>query len=205
MLSALRVRKNISKLPGGDWDPVVLFYAKAVAAMQRRSLNDPTSWGYQAAIHGFDASQTPPKPGEHALSTARGGPWGQCQHGGWFFLPWHRMYLAYFERIVAATVAQLGGPADWALPYWNYSDVTNPNATILPAAFRSATLPDGSPNPLRIPQRVRGNSGKPVVVPPSAVSYGLFLTAPRFVGGDTGSDLGFGGPPTDWHHPPGAA
>ena len=34
------------------------------------------------------------------------------------------MYLGYLEKIVAATVAQLGGPQDWALPYWNYSSAT---------------------------------------------------------------------------------
>jgi tyrosinase len=212
MPSTLRLRKNISKLaggganaPAGEWDPIIAWYAKAVAAMRPKSIDDPTSWRYQAAIHGFDASETPLQPGERALPTNQGDPWGQCQHGGWYFLPWHRMYLAYFERIVAATIAQLGGPADWALPYWNYCDNTNPDATRIPFAFRSPTLVDGSPNPLRIPQRVRGNSGKPVVAPPSAVAYAMFLLAPRFVGGNTGPDFGFGGPPTDWHHPPGAA
>jgi tyrosinase len=207
----VRVRRSVAQLaggganaPAGDWDPILTWYAKAMTAMLARSIDDPTSWGYQAAIHGFDAGTTPLKPGEHALPTNEGDPWGQCQHGGWYFLPWHRMYLAYFERIVATTIAGLGGPADWALPYWNYCDSANADALKLPFAFRSPTLHDGSPNPLRIPQRVRGNSGK-IVAPASAVAYHLFLLAPRFVGGDTGPDLGFGGPPTDWHHPPGAA
>lgn len=30
--------------------------------------------------------------------------WNQYQHGSWYFLLWHRMYLGYFEQIVAATV-----------------------------------------------------------------------------------------------------
>src|SRR5579864_3087916 len=79
-----RVRKNISKLqggganaPAGDWDPILVWYAKAIAAMLAKSIDDPTSWRYQAAIHGFDASQTPLNPGEHALPTNEGDPWGQ--------------------------------------------------------------------------------------------------------------------------------
>src|SRR5256885_10879756 len=51
--------------------------------------------------------------------------WDQCQHGTWYFLPWHRGYLAAFEAIVAKTVKELGGPADWALPYWNYLNSSN--------------------------------------------------------------------------------
>jgi tyrosinase len=50
---------------------------------------------------------------------------------------------------------QLGGPADWALPYWNYSDGTNPSARSLPPAFMAATLPDGAANPLRLDPRFR--------------------------------------------------
>ena len=177
MPPTVRVRKSVFKLagggasaPAGDWDPILTWYAKAMNAMLAKSIDDPTSWGYQAAIHGLDAATSPLKPGEHALPTNEGDPWGQCQHGGWYFLPWHRMYLAYFERIVANTVAALGGPADWALPYWNYCDTSNSDALKLPFAFRSPTLHDGSPNPLRIPQRVRGNSGK-IDAPISSVRY----------------------------------
>ena len=46
-----------------------------------------------------------------------------------------------------------GGPDDWALPYWNYSDSTQANARTLPGAFALATLPDGSDNPLRVERR----------------------------------------------------
>ena len=40
-----------------------------------------------------------------------------CPHGNWLFLPWHRAYLLYFERICR----KLSGMADFALPYWNWS------------------------------------------------------------------------------------
>jgi hypothetical protein len=82
------------------WDPVSLAYAKAVGVMQSRQPDDPTSWAYQANIHG---TYTQPPAGVD---------WNQCQHGSWFFLPWHRMYIYWFERIVRAIVVQQGGPAD---------------------------------------------------------------------------------------------
>jgi tyrosinase len=54
-----------------------------------------------------------------------------------------------------------GGPSNWALPYWNYSDPTRPHVVKLPPAFRESVLPDGiTPNPLFIQQRGPGiNTG----------------------------------------------
>lgn len=84
----------------------------------------------------------------------------QCQHASWFFLPWHRGYLAAFEAIVAAKVKELTGK-DWALPYWNYFDATNPDALNVPDAFLLETLPDGRPNPLRKYRRLSGTTRLP--------------------------------------------
>ena len=116
------------------WDPYTLAYAKAVAIMQGRQPAVVTSWSYQAAMHGTWA--TPPDP-----------LWNGCQHGSWFFLPWHRIYIWYFEQIVRSVVVENGGPDDWALPYWNYTDGP-PGSAALPPAFRRPELPDGSDNPL---------------------------------------------------------
>src|SRR6478672_13757353 len=52
--------------------------------------------------------------------------------GTWFLLPWVRMHLWYFERIVRAIVAETGGPRDWALPFWGYVDARAPGAAALP-------------------------------------------------------------------------
>ena len=127
-----RTRRDAWKL--AIWDDALLWYARAVKAMQARPTTDPRSWAYQAAIHDFlDGStpQTPPLPPQADRTTF----WRQCQHFSWFFLPWHRMYLLHFERIVAKTIADdLQGPANWALPYWNYSDSTNPNAQVIRVA-----------------------------------------------------------------------
>jgi hypothetical protein len=126
------------------WDPITEAYARAVATMQSRPPDDPTSWRFQAAIHGAYAAPPP---------AAR---WNECQHANWFFLPWHRMYLFFFERIVRAAVIGNGGPADFALPYWNYDQAAPRNT--LPEPFRTPTLPDGKPNPLFLPAPRRNSA-----------------------------------------------
>src|SRR5689334_14394381 len=115
---AVRERKDVWKL--ADWDPILVWYAKGIRAMQTRPVTDPTSWRYQAAIHDYDPNDDPlAVPGEALPSASEQDQfWAQCQHFSWFFLSWHRMYLLYFEQIVAKAVSGLGGPADWALPYW---------------------------------------------------------------------------------------
>ena len=123
--------------PTPVWTDTLQWYARAVARMRQRPASDPTSWTYQAAIHGTDT--TP-------LRTA----WNSCQHGGWYFLAWHRAYLFFFERIVRAAVVAAGGPQEWALPYWNYE---NPQTRALPRAFRELTLPGAGANPLRASAR----------------------------------------------------
>ncbi len=144
----MRVRKNVWRLPAGD--ATLDWYAKAVARMQALPDTDPMGWDYQAAIHG--------RPG---LTSDPAGFLAACQHGTAFFVSWHRMYLLRFERIVASHVAALGGPADWALPYWDYSSTNPPDARKLPAPFRNAQLPDGTKNPLYVGERSdAANSGQ---------------------------------------------
>jgi hypothetical protein len=77
-------------------DPIITAYADTVAAMMAKPISDPTSWGYQAAIHGIDPG-LPLPPGVSQLLPQ----WNQCQHYSWYFLPWHRMFVYYFEQIVA--------------------------------------------------------------------------------------------------------
>jgi hypothetical protein len=172
------VRRNIWGLESTTaWDPVTLAYAKAVKVLQGRPLTDPTSWTYQAAIHGRSGAVPP------------GALWNECQHGSWYFLPWHRMYLYEFERIIRKEVVAQGGPEDWALPYWDYDE---PGQAQLPPAFRQPTMPDGTPNPLFVTARGPGwNAG--AQVPPSAASSAIAMAtipfapppAPGFGGGKT--------------------
>jgi tyrosinase len=194
----MRTRQDIWKLK--EWDDTILWYAKAIALMQTRPVADPTSWRYQAAIHDYIPGQDPlAQPGDVLPSTTDQRTfWRQCQHGTWFFLPWHRMFLFYFEQTIAAAIAQLGGPAGWSLPYWNYSDSSNPNAQRLPPAFRAATMPDGSPNPLLVQERQEGNDGGPV-----GDSNDVDLSClrdPVFASSSFGGNPGFGGAKSKFSH-----
>ncbi len=185
----MKERKNIYKLPAGD--TTLEWYNKAVIEMKKRPSTDPTSWNYQAAIHGFRADLffwqgAAPFPGQAEQTKF----WNQCQHGSWFFLPWHRMYLAYFEQIVAQTIVDLGGPPDWALPFWDYSDSTNPNARIMPPAF---TSPADTTNGLWITERESNT------IPARYVTLKALNTVP-YTGNGITSPLGFGGPETAYSH-----
>jgi Common central domain of tyrosinase/Protein of unknown function (DUF_B2219) len=180
-------RRDAWSLSGDDgWPPILEWYARAVRAMQARPLDDPLSWRYQAAVHGL--ANTPPPPGA---------PWNECQHATWYFLPWHRMYLYQFERIVRNAVIQLGGPDDWALPYWNYEGSSPSNQ--IPPAFRQATLPDGSPNPLLVNERRNGiNAGGGL--PPQVTSSADAANTDFFTTPTAGVPVGFGGPRTGFAH-----
>jgi len=46
--------------------------------------------------------------------------------------------LHHFQKMVMAQVTQLGGPKDWALPYWTW-DAPDGDGR-LPTAFRNPTL-----------------------------------------------------------------
>jgi tyrosinase len=133
--------------------------------MQGRPAHDPTSWAYQAAMHGTHASAVKPL-------------WNGCQHGTWFFLAWHRLFIYYFEQIVRAAVVQAGGSPDWSLPFWDYG--AGGQQATLPTAFRSQSV-NGSPNPLFEPRRAPGvNSG--LALSPAVTSPRQALRSQRFTG-----------------------
>jgi tyrosinase len=168
--------------------------------MRTRSLADPRSWRYQAAIHAYHRPSDPlASPADVLPSAAQQQRfWNQCQHFSWFFLPWHRMYLLCFEQAVQTAIDEVGGgPGDWALPYWNYS--SGAESRRLPLAFRLPTMPDGSANPLRVEQRLRGNDGA-IVATANQASVQACLVEPRFDAPSVGGLAGFGGPQTGFNH-----
>ena len=77
----------------------------------RRQLERPRGWAVQAGIHTY-----------------------RCQHGNWWFLPWHRAYLYYFERLIQDAI----GDPTFALPYWDWTDSSQ---LTLPAPFRDPNSP----------------------------------------------------------------
>ena len=78
------VRRNVYSLdPNG---PEIASLRQGIQVMQSRSMDDPTSWMYQACIHGtYD-----PVPA--------GAAWNQCQHGNFCFLSW--LDFAHFVLVV---------------------------------------------------------------------------------------------------------
>jgi tyrosinase len=146
-VNGVRVREDVHGL--APWDPTLLWYAKGVQALRARPFIDPRSWRFRAAVHGYSKASDPlgnpqdPAPPQSMQNRF----FNQCQHHSWYFLPWHRAYLAAFEAMIRAEIKIQGGPSDdWALPYWNYS--SNAQARLVRAEFRDPKLPDGSPNPL---------------------------------------------------------
>lgn len=113
------MRRDLATLAPND--PIIDAYKAAVAAMKALPASDPRNWSRQADIH-----------------------LNFCPHGNWYFLPWHRAYLLYFEQICR----QLSGHSEFALPYWNWTC----NRSI-PGVFFG-----GSANPLFDGTRTRGPS-----------------------------------------------
>ena len=184
MANGTRVRTEVHA--DGPWSETLLWYARAVARMQERPLTDPTSWAYQAAVHGLDP------PGQDPEF------WDQCQHQTWYFLPWHRGYLFWFEQIVQTAIDEIGGgPTDWALPYWNYS-LDDAQARVLPEPFRDAKTPDGKKNPLRVARNPGVNEGEEIF--PAGDLDVSALDLPRFQADPFGGSAGFGGPATGFSH-----
>ena len=54
-----------------------------------------------------------------------------CPHNNWFFLPWHRWFLFYFEENCREILRQNKLSDDFSLPYWNWPD----NNGAIPDAF----------------------------------------------------------------------
>ena len=87
-------------------------YRRAVTAMLQLPPADPRNWYRQSLIHLLD-----------------------CPHANWWFLPWHRVYLGWFEKICR----EMSGNSRFALPYWNWSRDQR-----IPAEFFSGALDPSS-------------------------------------------------------------
>src|SRR3954453_7364846 len=184
---AVRIRKSVWSLPHGD--PILSWYRKAVEELLKRPVTDPTSWRYLAAVHGVPENMSTP--------SAAAKFWDQCQHQSWFFLPWHRGYITAFEAVIAKTIADLGGPSDWALPYWDYSEslATNPKARLMPPDFFDRMI-GGKQNALW--SRRASVSNGDFNLDNSTVTLHA-LTFQKFSTAVPGAPAGFGGPETGFH------
>ena len=162
---ALKVRPNLANAP----TTLITALRRGVAAMQARPVNDPRSWRYWANVHGTTAAQNP------------AGTWRQCQHGSFFFLPWHRMFLFYFEKVLRAS----SGDPNFALPYWNWTA-----NRAMPLPFRSPANPTTNRLFVASPNRGAGiNAGG--LLPSFDVSFASAFSFTNFTG-PSGS-FSFGG------------
>ena len=119
------VRQSIVNLSGAQ----ITSLQHGFQVMMNRSPADPTSYRFQANIHGTNDPAFTPQEIES---------WNNCEHGSYFFFSWHRMYLYFFDRILRAAA----GDPNLVLPYWNWTD---PGQFTLPVAFR---MPANAGNPL---------------------------------------------------------
>jgi tyrosinase len=104
MAQPAKIRRDVNQLAPND--PILEAYRRAVTEMRRLTTeepNNPLGWTKQATIHNQF-----------------------CPHANWFFLPWHRAYLAYLEDVCR----KLSGDDSFALPYWDWT--RNPQ---IPAPF----------------------------------------------------------------------
>lgn len=156
------VRYNVASAQG---QAMLKKYAKAVGLMMAAPPGSPCSWTFQWYTHFVPNNTTKAQAiaaiypngqpvADKALAQAM---WNTCEaHSAGMdenmFMPWHRMFVWYFENIVRKVLAD----PTFTLPYWNYS---NPAQRQLPAAFRVVPTP-AQPNPLyRSTRNAAANNG----------------------------------------------
>lgn len=117
---------------------------RGVRVMKSRPPSDPTSWFFQAAVHGVSdeeiqrAADRDPGVIEFIRSGQTRIFWNQCPHNGQpsaDFLVWHRAYVHYFERILR----DAAGDPELSLPFWNYTG----DEPDFPLMFQLRELPEG--------------------------------------------------------------
>ncbi|SDT03337.1 tyrosinase [Pseudomonas asplenii] len=165
------VRYNVLSPEG---QKMLKIYAGAVKKMMAKPATDPLSWTFQWYIHAIpdvhagDKSKTVDKVFGGAASPQKAlaqSAWWTCEpHASGnsdAFLPWHRMYVMYFEQIIR----EVSGEAEFTLPFWDYTgpySAAGNNYSVMPKEFLLKDDPVfGS---LYRPDRNPGsNAGKPVV------------------------------------------
>ena len=161
--AAPQTRFNLSS-PNGQI--MLKKYAQAVKLMMAFPASNPLSWTFQWYTHAVPSNTT-----KAAAITATFGPnpspqkalaqamWSTCQAhfnpaDEPYFLPWHRMYVCFFEAIIRAVLKDKA----FTLPYWNYSV---PAGYPLPKEFRMQNDPTWGPL-FRPNRRAVSNAGQPI-------------------------------------------
>lgn len=111
------VRRDVtSQAAAGDLDK----YRRAVTEMKNKQASDPLSWESWAQVHN-----------------------NHCPHTNWWFLPWHRAYIYYFEQVCQQVISD----TTFRLPYWDWSanqtipqPFLDPNSKLFNNTRRSNTV-----------------------------------------------------------------
>lgn len=159
------VRYDLASPQGQE---MLAIYADGVRRMEAMGPDNPLSWMWQWYTHFVDGTTTKAAELDRVFGTAdsplkalANETWNTCQsHSGQnsnHFLPWHRMFLYYFERIVR----QVTGRPDFTLPYWDYTSTDPAKRGVVPLEFR---LPDDPVfQPLyRANRTTLANTGEPI-------------------------------------------
>ena len=88
-----------------------------------------------------------------------------CPHGNWWFLPWHRGYLGWWEQ----TIRKYSGNANFAFPYWDWTA-----QPYVPDAFWQGTL-----NPSNAAFFQNANDFINAITPAMTTFYGGLTTAQK--------------------------
>ncbi|KAG2404408.1 Polyphenol oxidase [Vigna angularis] len=114
-------------------------FEKGIALMKGLPDDDPRSFIQQAKVHSAYCN------GAYHLYH----PFQDTKldiHRSWFFFPFHRWYIYFFERILGNLI----GDPDFALPFWNWDSIeamhmpscfTNPNSSLFHELRNQKHLP----------------------------------------------------------------
>ena len=139
------IRHNATSLQG---QAMLKIYADAVEKMHALPHTDPVGWLFQWYTHNVTGTTTKAAAinsvfggGSSPQKTLAQAAWSTCQpHNAPgvsdYFLPWHRMYVYFFERIIRKVAKK----PEFTLPYWNYS-VSGAAHGVLPKEFRMPSDP----------------------------------------------------------------
>ena len=159
----LRVRPNVLCLTPAQLDSL----KRGVAVMKSLPPSDRRSWAFQAAIHGTpdDAAAANEPLFRQCVHSKKGQPALE-------FLPWHRAYLHFFERILRWAANDPG----LMLPFWDWTAYP-----FVPDPYRCPADPRF--NPLYEPCR-QANDGRRLSDKVVRVDAESGLDTPEFAGTD---------------------
>lgn len=183
-----RIRRSIASLQASDPHNIIRTFKEAINQMKSLPSSDPRNWQNQVAIHGTTASFT------------------ECEHWNWLFLPWHRLYLTYFEEICR----EVTGNQHFALPFWNWArnqqlpDIFGPNHGTVTGPGGNNPLYNSTRRPSVGDSITSGSGGArfPSTWGPSVLESQV-LSDPNFfraVGGGSGPTTGSGTSQLEGYH-----